>query len=112
MKHYRLENYTKGWIVGDFDPSLLRTGVCEVSIKYYKAGDHETPHTHKLADELTVIVSGSFLINGVTYGPSDIVHAERNDVMDFSCLEDGATTVVKYPSVAGDKYLSADEKAR
>ena len=104
MKRYRLEEFTRGWLVGDFEPSIIRTKDFEVMVRYYAAGDREAKHVHKVADEITVIVSGVFKMNGEIANAGDIIHLEPEDPTDFECLEDGATTVIKRPSVLGDKY--------
>lgn len=104
MKKYRLENFTRGWIVGVFEPSILKTKDSEVMIRHYKAGDKEAQHTHKIADEITVIISGKFKMNGELLEAGDIVHLAPGEPADFECLEAGANTVIKSPSVMGDKY--------
>jgi quercetin dioxygenase-like cupin family protein len=105
MKRYSLENFTRGWLVGDFEPNIIRTKDFEFMVRHYKAGDTEAKHVHKLADEITVIVSGKFVMNGETLGPGDIVHLVPGDPADFVCIEDGANAVIKTPSVMGDKYV-------
>lgn len=104
MNHRRLDEMIKGWFIGDFDKSILRTKDVEVACKYYKAGDYETRHLHKIADEITVIVYGQVQMNGIIYNKGDIVHTEKGEATDFCVLEDTATVVVKVPSVVGDKY--------
>ena len=32
MDVYRLDDMVKGWFVGDFEPTALRTAACEVSV--------------------------------------------------------------------------------
>ena len=59
MKVDKLKNFTKGWVVGNFEPSLLKTDDFEVAVKYYKAGDYEEKHYHKVATEITIISEGS-----------------------------------------------------
>jgi hypothetical protein len=44
MKTARLENMVKGWFVGNFDPTLIRTNDVEVAVKEYRKGDHEDRH--------------------------------------------------------------------
>ena len=58
MKVAKLEDMFKGWFVGNFDPTLLRTNDVEVAVKSYNKGDYEAKHFHKIATELTVIISG------------------------------------------------------
>jgi quercetin dioxygenase-like cupin family protein len=104
MKLHNLSSFTRGWFVGDFEPSIIRTKDFECMVHYYKAGDSEARHVHKVADEITVIVHGVFKMSGQRLQAGDIVHLLPGEPADFECLEDGATTVVKTPSVIGDKY--------
>ena len=106
MKIANLEDMFKGWFVGNFEPTLLRTNDVEVAVKSYKKGDYEEKHYHKIATELTVIVSGRVKMNGVEYGKGDIIVMEPNEATDFECLEDGTqNVVVKIPGANNDKYL-------
>jgi quercetin dioxygenase-like cupin family protein len=101
----RLEDMVGGWMVGDFDPTCIRTAACEVACKHYQAGASEAAHVHRVATELTLIASGRVTMNGRTYGAGDIVILAPGEATDFKALEDATTVVVKMPSVAGDKYL-------
>jgi HAD superfamily hydrolase (TIGR01509 family) len=102
---YNLNTFTKGWFIGDFDPSLLKTKDFEIAVKEYKAGDSEVSHFHKLADEYTLTVSGVFKMNSIILKKGDIVFLEKNTISDFHCIEEGSTVVVKVPCVKNDKYI-------
>lgn len=103
MKHFNLNNMVRGWFVGDINPSVYRTKDCEVAIKRYKAGEYEKAHRHDQAEEVTVIVSGEVLMNGIKYIQDDIVLIEKGEYTDFQCLTDVVTCVFKSKSVPGDK---------
>lgn len=105
MKKYDLNTFIKGWFVGNFEPSLIKTNDVEVGVKIYKAGDYESSHYHKVATEITVIVSGEVEMNGVKYVSGDVIVTEPNERTDFKCLTDVVTTVVKYPGASNDKYV-------
>src|SRR5215470_882237 len=105
MKHARLEDMVKGWFVGDFDPSVSRSKDVEVGVKHYRAGDHEEEHHHRVAVEITLIVSGRVEMMGRTWEPGDIVVVEPGEATSFTALTDATNVVVKLPSVLGDKYL-------
>jgi quercetin dioxygenase-like cupin family protein len=105
MKTARLENMVKGWFVGNFDPTLIRTNDVEVAVKEYKKGDYEPRHYHKLSTEITVISVGKVRMNGVVYTKGDIIVIEPSQVADFEVLEDTITTVVKFPGAKNDKYM-------
>jgi len=104
MKHARLEDMTKGWFVGDFLPSVARSTACEVAVKHYKAGDYEAIHHHRVATEITLIVSGKVEMNGQEWQPGDIITIEPGEATDFRALSDTTNVVVKLPSAADDKY--------
>jgi uncharacterized cupin superfamily protein len=105
MDVYRLNDMVKGWFVGDFEPTALRSTVCEVSVKHYKGGDKEAAHVHKVATELTLVVSGQVRMNGRVFAAGEIVVVQPGEATDFEALTDATTTVVKLPSEKGDKYL-------
>lgn len=104
MKHERLEHMVKGWFVGDFQPSLLRSKDCEVAVKHYHAGDREDTHHHRVATEITVVVSGEVVMMGQRWGAGDIILVEPGEATDFEALTDAVNVVVKLPSILGDKY--------
>ncbi|UYL08301.1 hypothetical protein B9G69_014765 [Bdellovibrio sp. SKB1291214] len=105
MEVFKLSDMVKGWFVGSFEPNVLHSPDWEVGIKYYKAGDYEPKHVHKVAVELTAIVYGRVLMNDTEYKAGDIVKINPGVATDFRVLEDTCTVVVKNPSVTNDKYV-------
>lgn len=104
MRVFRLEDMTKGWFVGDFDPVALRCGEAEVAAKSYTAGALEARHLHKVAVEVTLILSGRARMNDTVHEAGAIVVIEPGEATDFEALTDVVTVVFKSPSLAGDKY--------
>jgi hypothetical protein len=100
-----LNDMVGGWMVGDFEPTCVKTSACEVACKHYEAGATEAAHVHRIAVEVTLIASGRVTMNGRTFSTGDIIVLEPGDLTDFRALENTTTVVVKMPSVAGDKYL-------
>ena len=105
MRVAHLNGMLKGWFVGNFDPTLYRTNDVEVAVKTYRAGDYEKAHYHKIATELTVIISGTVRMNGTEYHAGDIVTMDPGDVTDFEALTDAVNVVVKLPGANDDKYV-------
>ena len=105
MKIKKINDMWRGWFIGDFDPSVIRTSDFEVAIQNFSAGEKETKHVHKIATEVTVIVSGECTMNNVEYSSGDIVLISPGSPNQFSAITDVITVVVKIPSVSGDKYL-------
>ena len=103
----KLQDMFKGWFVGDFDPTLLRTDACEVAVKSYKAGDAEELHHHKVATEVTLILSGRVRMCGKEWGEGDIVVLAPGEATAFEALTDAVNVVVKTPGAKNDKYLGA-----
>ena len=106
MKLYNISNFTKGWFIGDFSPAILSNQAFEVAVKYYKKGDFEYSHYHKISTEITVICSGLVEMNGVRFNSGDIIVIEPNESSDFNVIEDTITTVIKMPSSISDKYIT------
>lgn len=106
MKVEKLNEMIKGWFIGNFEPTLVKTNDVEVAVKEYKEGDKEAKHFHKIATEITVITSGRVKMNGVEYIKGDIIVMEPGDATDFECLEDNTqNVVVKIPGANNDKYI-------
>lgn len=105
MKTENLSNFFRGWIVGDFSPTLNKTELFEVAVKRYSSGENEPAHYHKIATEITVIVSGRVRMNGQEYCTDDIIVIEPGEATYFEVLDDCITTVIKIPSISNDKYL-------
>jgi len=102
---HRLEEFTKGWFVGNFSPTLIPSDDVEVAVKLYKAGDHDARHHHKVGTEVTVVVSGRVKMSGEEFGAGTVIRIPPGQSTDFTALTDATTVVVKMPCVSGDKYL-------
>ena len=104
MTFRHLNDMVGGWLVGDFEPTCLRTAACEVACKHYEAGAYEDAHVHRVAIEITLIASGHARMGGRELSAGDIVILAPGDATDFTAIEPTTTIVVKMPSVLGDKY--------
>ncbi len=104
MQVYKLADMTKGWFFGAFSPTVMHSDAAEVAVKTYTAGTVEPRHLHKIATELTLILSGRARMNDTVLETGDIVRIAPGQDTDFEALTDVTTVVVKTPSVAGDKY--------
>lgn len=104
MKTAKLNDMTKGWFVGNFEPSLYKTSDVEVAVKRYAKGDKEGRHYHRIATEITVVVKGKIFMFDSEYSEGDIIIADPGDATSFEALEDCVNVVVKLPGVNDDKY--------
>ena len=105
---HKLDDMIRGWFVGDFEPTVERSSEVEVAIKSYVAGDAEERHVHKVATEVTAVVSGTVRMDGRELRAGEIAVLEPGEASDFEAVTDATVVAVKTPAVAGDKYLVGD----
>lgn len=109
MKHYKLENMIGGWFVGAFSPNVYETHDCEVALKKYKKGDKESSHFHKIATEITLVVSGKIKMKDREWVAGDIIVLEPGESTAFEAITDASNVVVKLPGALNDKYVIDNE---
>jgi quercetin dioxygenase-like cupin family protein len=106
MKIERIDKYTRGYFVGDFEPAIVKTNKVEIAIQRYKNGEYEERHYHKVAKEITVILEGRVRINdSIEVSEGDIIVIDPNEDMDFLPVTDVTTLVVKIPGAKDDKFM-------
>jgi len=104
MKIKNIQDMKRGWLIGDFEPSILRTKDFEVGILTHKKGELWSAHLHKESEEYNLLLDGKMEINGVLIEPGTIFIIEKNEISKPEFLEDCRVLVVKVPSLPGDKY--------
>jgi len=110
MKHHKLQDMVKGWFVGGFKPSVFSTDACEVAVKHYKGGDVEAAHFHRIATEITVVITGNIRMAGREFAEGDIVVLEPGEVSSFEAISDTVNVVVKLPGALNDKFFAIDRE--
>lgn len=104
MKKTRIEDYKRGWFIGNFEPSVLKTPAFEVSYMRHSKGEYWAPHFHKESEEYNVLIEGKMSIQGQVLESGDVFVFEKGEIADPVFLEDCKLIVVKVPSILGDKY--------
>ena len=107
LERHKLDDFTRGWFVGNFSPTLIPTDAAEVAVQRYPAGAHQPKHVHRAATELTLVVSGHARMNGEDIGAGEIIRVPPGTAADFEAVTEVTTVVVKVPCVQGDKYPCA-----
>jgi hypothetical protein len=104
MLRYKLsECGDRGWFIGDFDGAVHRTKDFEVT--YQKNPRSQTAsHIHKLAYEITLVISGRLICNGQMFEAGDICILEPGDISQIEYLEETEVVTIKTPSVPSDKH--------
>lgn len=100
-----LKDMIGGWFIGDFEPSVIKTDAFEVGVKSYSAGDRDPAHYHKIAREITLVISGKVRMLDKDWEQGSIIDIEPGVVNAFEALTDATLAVVKVPSARDDKYL-------
>jgi quercetin dioxygenase-like cupin family protein len=104
MKRHKISDFTRGWFIGHFEKSVLRTDQFEVALIQHKKNEHWPAHIHKVATEYNVLIKGKMIICGEEINEGDLFILEPNEVAEPVFLEDCTVLCVKTPSVTGDKY--------
>lgn len=105
MKEYQLKNFTNGWFVGNFEPTIFATNDFEVSVKFFEAGDREPLHKQILATELTAVISGIVQMNTKEFSVGAIIEFEPGEACEFLSVTDATLVCVKFPSIPNDKTV-------
>jgi quercetin dioxygenase-like cupin family protein len=105
MKQYKLEDFFKGWVVGNFSPSLHQTSDFEVGVKFFKPGDIEEAHKQLVATEITIVIDGIVRLGSERYTKGDIIEIPPHEVADFESLTHSSLVCIKFPSLPNDKVV-------
>jgi hypothetical protein len=100
-----LNEFTLGWFIGDFEPSILSSKDFEVGVKFFLQGESEPIHYQRTAVEITLVISGECALAGQLLSAGDILRLEPLEAGDFEAITDCTLVVVKCPSLTQDKVL-------
>jgi quercetin dioxygenase-like cupin family protein len=104
MIKHNLADFWRGWFIGNFEPTVLKTEAFEVGVLQHKQGEVWKKHYHAIGTEYNVLVKGSMTICGETISEGDVFILEPNEIADPIFLEDCTVLCIKTPSIPGDKY--------
>ncbi|MEG0866468.1 MAG: hypothetical protein RSG77_05380 [Hafnia sp.] len=94
-----------GWFVGAFSPAACNSSDVEIAVQNFPAGYCGEYHYHKIATEVTLLLSGRACMAGIELKSGDIITLSPGTSTSFDALEDCTTVVVKLPGTLNDKYL-------
>ena len=104
MKKYDLKDFKNGWIIGNFQPSVLKTDNFEVAVISHQKNQKWPKHYHKHLTEYNLLLEGKMIINSTEINKNEIFIFEPNEVADPIFLEDCKVLCIKVPSTIGDKH--------
>lgn len=108
MKIDHIKNYKRGWFIGNFNPSILKTDKFEIAVMHHDAGEYVQPHFQKTALEYNVVISGRLRCNGHEFVTGDIFVYDILEVADVVVIEETYILCIKTPSLPDDKVLVDD----
>lgn len=101
----KIEEFTKGWFVGDFSPALIHSKDYEIAVKWFKAGESEPLHKQNTATEITVVITGQIRLGGEIFSKGDVITIPPGEFTEFESITDSTLVCVKTPSLPNDKVL-------
>ena len=105
MKSYRLEDFHKGWFLGDFQPSVFATSEFEVAVKTFQIGDEEPSHKQLVSTEITVVIEGNIRLGDFNFSAGDIIEIPPGEFASFQSLTKSILVCIKFPSIPDDKVI-------
>jgi hypothetical protein len=99
-----IDNFFRGWFIGNFNPSVYKTDQFEVALLSHYKDEKWPKHYHKESIEINLLISGKMIINEQLINPGDIFTLDKFEVADPIFLEDCKIVCVKTKSIPGDKY--------
>jgi quercetin dioxygenase-like cupin family protein len=100
-----ISEFTKGWIIGNFDPSLIKMREIEIGVKFFKKGEVELLHMQIVATEITIVIDGKIEMNGNRFSSGQVITIPPGEPADFLAITDGTLVCVKTPSIPEDKVV-------
>ena len=98
-----IEQCIRGWFIGNFDNTILKTKDFEVAYMKWKKGAPTGNHYQRIATEYNLIIRGHVLVNGKEYKDGDFFIFEPYVACECKFLKDTEIVVVKTPSIPSDK---------
>jgi NDP-sugar pyrophosphorylase family protein len=100
-----LNEYKRGWILGNFIPSIEINKDIEIGYLCHLKNSIWDFHYHKESIEINFLVKGKMKINNIEYNEQDIFTIEKNIVSCPLFTEDCYIICIKIPSQPYDKYI-------
>jgi dTDP-glucose pyrophosphorylase len=103
---FKLHNFVNGWIIGNFEPSLLKNSGVELAVMNKKKGKgiHDY-HYHEQCVEINVLIKGKMMCNNKIIEENDIFIFNKNVPSIYEYLEDCTFVVFKNKPSSKDKVI-------
>ena len=106
MQFHKLSDFHRGWIIGDFTPSIFRTSDFEVCVTHHQKDEPTVSHYHARSKEYNIVLEGEIWVSGKALKKGDIFVYEENENSNVRFSSDTSLLVVRVPSLPDDKFLA------
>lgn len=103
--HININEYIRGWLIGNFEPSVKKEELFEIGLLQHKKMEKWPFHYHKKSTEINILIEGKMIINNIEINSGNIFIFNKNIIACPIFLEDCKIICIKIPSVIGDKYI-------
>tara|TARA_B100001248_G_C27224303_1_gene381788 strand:+ start:99 stop:425 length:327 start_codon:yes stop_codon:yes gene_type:complete len=103
MLKYNIKDMKDGWLIGNFEPSILKTKNFEVGVLKHHKGQQWPDHYHNNVTEYNLLLKGKMYINDILINVNDIFVLKPKEIARPIFVEDCEILCIKVPSVIGDK---------
>jgi len=103
LKIYKLEDFDRGYFIGNFPKAIFKTNAFEVSLKKHLKTDKHELHYHKFVTEFILVVRGMMRVNGQVINEGHIFVLEPYMINEIEYLDECELVVVKSPSLPNDR---------
>jgi len=103
IKTDNISRFTRGWYVGNFEPSILKDAGVELGYLHFKKGKQNDFHYHEFCTEINLLVKGKMNVNGKEINEGDIFVFDPMVPVIVVFLEDTNIVVLK------NKYSNKDK---
>ena len=95
----------RGWFIGDFSPSILKTKKFEVGYLKHKRNEKWPEHVHKKCTEYNLLVKGEMIVNNKLIKQGEIFVLKKGERCKTKFLKNCELVVIKVPSIPSDKHI-------
>jgi len=108
LKEYsviNIDHYIRGWLIGNFEPSIINTTEFEIGVLNHKKDEKWAFHYHEKTREINILLEGEMIINNIPLHKDTIFIFESNMISCPLFLTDCIVLCIKLPSLPNDKTI-------
>ncbi len=105
LNEININDYTRGWLIGDFEPNIYKTKKYELAFLTHLKDEKWKFHYHMEAIEINFLIKGKMILNNHLIENNNIFIINKNVIACPIFIEDCKILCIKIPSRPSDKYI-------